>query len=515
MSTSPRTESRPRRIGGAVLAAAIAAACAGCAVGPNFHRPEPPSVATYGPGADPTVTATANGQSQRLDRGARVIGDWWTLFGSEDLDALMKDAVAQNQTLQGAMASLRSSQANLRAGYGIFFPQVDADASATRQRLTLVRFGQSNGASTIFNLFSLSGTITYALDLFGGQRRAVESLQAQADAQAYTVAAAYLTLTSNVVGAVIARAAYAEQAAATEDLIRDQREQVEITEAQAEAGIVSYASALSLRSQIAAVEATLPPLQQRVSQADHLLASLAGRLPADYAAPPVAFSDLKLPDTVPVSLPSELVRQRPDILSAEAQLHQASAEVGVATAALFPSITLNGSYGGNNTSLNTLLSPSGIFWSIGAGIAAPIFHGGTLVQKRQAAIDAYDQSLAAYRQSVLAAFSQVADVLQALDHDARTLDAESRSLSAADEALRLVRANYDAGVANYLQVLIAFEQYHQARIAEIEARAQRLQDTVALFAGLGGGWWDSGRSLLARDGATAAEPKGVALQEPR
>jgi NodT family efflux transporter outer membrane factor (OMF) lipoprotein len=271
---------------------------------------------------------------------------------------------------------------------------------------------------------------------------------------------------------------------------------------------VSYASALSLRSQLAAVEATVPPLLQHVSQTDHLLATLTGHFPSEWAGPTVAFSDLKLPETVPVSLPSDLVHQRPDILAAEAQLHQASAEIGVATAALFPSITLNASLGGNNTTLDTLFSPGGTFWSIGASLAAPLFHGRTLIQKRQAAIDAYDQALASYHQSVLTGFSQVADVLRALEHDAETLDAQARSMTAADEALHLVRANYDAGLANYLQVLIAFGQYHQARIGYIEACAQRLQDTVALFAALGGGWWDSAKSLLTdasgREGDRAA-----------
>jgi len=515
MSTSPRSE-RPRRgaaaaLVRAVLATGLVGLLAGCAVGPNFARPQPPATDHYGEGPDPTATREAEGRAQRLERGAQVVGDWWTLFGSEDLDALMKQAASDSQSLKAALASLRASQSDLRAGYGIFYPQADASASASRQKVTLVRFGQPDGRATIFNLFSLSGTISYALDIFGGQRRAVESLQAQADFQAYTAAATYLTLTANVVSTVIARAAYVEQAQATRDLVRDQEEQVAITEAQAEAGTASYASALSLRSQVAAAEATIPLLLQRASEAEHLLAVLAGHLPSEWSVPRVAFSDLELPESVPVSLPSDLVHQRPDILSAEAQLHQASAAIGVATAALFPSITLNASLGGNNTTLDTLFSPNGTFWSIGAGLAAPLFHGGTLINKRQAAIDAYDQATASYRQTVLAAFSQVADVLQALAHDAEALDAEARSLAAADEALRLVRANYEAGVANYLQVLVAFEQYHQARIAYIQARAQRLQDTVALFAGLGGGWWDSGRSLLA-DATCAPSDAGLATE---
>lgn len=481
---------------GAARWLAAAVCLASCAVGPNFVRPEPPAVDHYAHGSDPTVTSEAEGQSQRLERGAQVVGDWWTLFGSAELDAVMKQAATGNQSLKAALASLRSSQANLQAGYGVFFPQVDANASAARQRSTPVRLGQPNAPASVFNLFTLSGTVGYAFDVFGGQRRTVESLRAQVDFQRYTAVATYLTLTANVVNTVVARAAYAEQARATEDIVRDQKEQIAIIEAQAEAGTVPYASSLSLKSQAAALEATVPPLLLRVSQANHLLATLAGRLPSEWTAPTVTLSDLKLPAALPLSLPSEVVRQRPDILAAEAQLHQASAEIGVATAALFPSLTLSASLGGNNDTLDRLFAANGTFWSLGGNLTAPLFHGGALRSKRRAAIEAYDQALAGYRQAVLVGLSQVADALRALEQDARALEAQARATAAAEEALRLIRANYEAGVANYLQVLVAFDQYHQARIGYIQARAQRLQDTVGLFVALGGGWWDSGKSLL-------------------
>ncbi|HVP66922.1 MAG TPA: efflux transporter outer membrane subunit [Anaeromyxobacteraceae bacterium] len=499
MSTSPKSERRrgaSRRAGTPLPWLLAAGHLASCAVGPDFVRPEAPKVDRYEEGQDPESTVAAEGQAQRLERGAKVVGDWWRLFGSPQLDALMKDAARDNQTLQAALASLHASQANLRAGYGVFFPQADLDASATRQKATFVKFGETGAPASVFNLFSLSGTVTYVLDVFGGQRRAVESLQAQADYQKATAVATYLTLTGNVVNTVIAAAAYAEQARATEELVRDEKEQVSITEAQAEAGTVPWVNALSLRSQLDAAEATVPPLLQRQVQAEHLLATLAGHLPSEWTAPRVAFSDLKLPASLPVSLPSELVSQRPDVLAAEAQLHQASAEIGVATAALLPSITLTGSLGGNNTTLSSMFAPNGTFWSFGAGLTAPLFHGGTLLNKRQAAVDAHDQALASYRQTVLQAFTQVADALRALENDARALAAQARSAADAEEALRLVRVNYEAGTANYLQVLVAFTQYHQARINYIQARAQRLQDTVALFVALGGGWWDPEGSLL-------------------
>jgi NodT family efflux transporter outer membrane factor (OMF) lipoprotein len=247
---------------------------------------------------------------------------------------------------------------------------------------------------------------------------------------------------------------------------------------------------LSLQSQLAALEATLPPLRQKLSQTEHLLATLAGRTPAEWAPPVVEWSDLALPGELPITLPSQFVRQRPDILAAEAQLHSASAEIGVATAALFPSFALNGTYGvGSNTS-NNLFKSSSSFWNLGANVTAPLFRGGTLWFGRQAAIDAYQLSLANYRQTVLSAFAQVADTLRALEHDAELVQAQSLALSASGEALRLIMANYQAGTANYVQVLIANNLYQQAKIGHLQAQTQRFQDTVALFVSLGGGWWN-------------------------
>jgi NodT family efflux transporter outer membrane factor (OMF) lipoprotein len=241
---------------------------------------------------------------------------------------------------------------------------------------------------------------------------------------------------------------------------------------------------------LAAFEATLPPLRQKLDQAGHLLATLAGRLPAEWTPPQIALTDITLPTELPISLPSDIVRQRPDILASEAQLHSASADIGVATAALFPSFTLSGSYGFNNSSIGDLLKSGSNIWSLGANVTTPLFHGGTLWFHRKAAIEAYQQSLAGYRQTVLSAFAQVADTLRALEHDAEGLHAQSQALDAAGEALQLIHVNYQAGTANYLQVLVADYQYHQAKIGYLQAQAQRLQDTVALFVALGGGWWN-------------------------
>ena len=282
-----------------------------------------------------------------------------------------------------------------------------------------------------------------------------------------------------------------------------ERQQVKLAEVQAQAGTVPYSTVLSLRSQLASFEATIPQLEQKLAQSDDLLATLAGHIPAEWKAPDVALVDLRLPSDLPVSLPSDLVRQRPDILVAEATVHAASANVGVATAALFPSITLSGSRAASSNSVSTLFPPNGKAWSIGADATAPLFEGGTLWFKRKASIENYRVATADYRQTVLGAFEQVADTLRALDHDAQTLAAEEAALAAADQALHLIQANYQAGLANYLDVLNADAQDHQAKINQLQAIAVRYQDTVALFAALGGGWWDAPRDRRGADAANA------------
>jgi NodT family efflux transporter outer membrane factor (OMF) lipoprotein len=470
----------------------------GCAVGPDFVRPKPPPVDHYTSGVQPITTIPADGQSQHFEQGAKIASDWWRLFNSSKLDEIIKDALANNPTLQAAQASLRQSQESLRAGYGVFYPQLDTGFDATRQKSSQIRFGGST-ASRIFNLYTLTATVSYALDVFGGERRAVESLQAQVDFQRYMVLGTYLTLSGNIVNTIIARAIYGSEIKATEQIISLQKEQIRITEIQAQAGTVSYSNVLSLRSQMAATEATLPPLRQRLNQTEHLLATLVGRTPAEWTPPLVDLVDFTLPTELPITLPSELVHQRPDILAAEAQLHSASADIGVATAALFPSFTLNGTYGLNNTSIEDLFKNTSSFWNIGASLTAPLFHGGTLSAKRQAAIEGYQQSLSNYRQAVLSAFAQVADILRALEHDAETLNAQSQALSTAEEALRLIQTNYQAGIVNYLQVLTVNDQYYQAKIGYLQALAQRFQDTTALFVALGGGWWNAEQKVLSEE----------------
>lgn len=492
-STEKSREKAQRIVGGLCLILCLS--IVSCAVGTNFVRPKPPSVERYTHGAEPTMTIPADGKAQHFELGGKIAADWWRIFNSSEIDVVIKEALANNQTLQAAQASLRQSQESLRAGYGVFFPQFDASFNATRQKFSPARFG-STSPSIIFNLFTLATTVNYTLDVFGGERRAVESLRAQVDFQHYTALATYLTLTGNVVNTLIAQAAYSAQIKATEEMIRLLKQQIRITETQVQAGTVPYSNLVSLQSQLAAAEATLPPLLQKASQAEHLLATLVGHTPAEWASPQIDLAALTLPNNLPITLPSEFVRERPDILAAEAQLHSASANIGVATAALFPSITLDATYGLNNISIENLFKKSSSFWSLGANAGTPLFHGGTLWFQRKAAIEGFNQSLANYRQTVLNAFAQVADTLRALEHDAEALHAQAQALDAAEGALHLIQTNYQAGLVNYLQILIANGQYYQATIGYLQALAQRFQDTVALFVALGGGWWNAEEKVL-------------------
>jgi NodT family efflux transporter outer membrane factor (OMF) lipoprotein len=470
--------------------AVILAMLEGCAVGPNFVRPKPPDTDRYTRQPRPEPTVAADGQTQQFTPGAAIPADWWGLFKSAPLNALVRQAISNNPTLQAAEASLRQSQDNMRAGYGVFFPQIQGDLAASRQRTAPLQEGlQTPG--TIFNLATASGSISYALDVFGGSRRNVESLRAQADSQRHETKAAYLTLSANVVNTSIARAAYRAEIRATEELIELERQQLYLTQAQVRAGTAPYSSVLSVRSLIAANQALLASLEQNVSQAEHLLATLEGMAPSKATLPDIDLVGLSLPVDLPVSLPSELVNQRPDILSAEAQMHAASAKIGVATANLFPSFSLNGTYGAASMgSFSVLSAASGRFWSLGPSASIPVFQGTTFWYGRRAAIDAYQQSQATYRQTVLGAFEQVADTLKALEHDAEALQAQVEARRAAGEALHLLQVNYRAGLAAYPDVLTADVQFHQATIAYLQAVAQRHQDTVALFVALGGGWWN-------------------------
>jgi NodT family efflux transporter outer membrane factor (OMF) lipoprotein len=472
---------------------------AACAVGPDFVRPTPPAVEGYLPGADghallSSQTIEVDGVAQHFRFGKPVTPNWWTQFGSDTLNQTVRDAMLRNATLESAQASLRQSQYSLRAGYGVFFPQVDLGMAATRQLVPAAHDGL-NGSGSIFSLYTLGTTISYTLDVFGGQRRIVEGLGAEVAYQRAISQGTYLSLTGNIVNAVLARSAYASELAAMDRLLASDAEVLNIVETQGAAGIVPQATVLAARAVLSAAQASEPLLAQHLDQTDHLLATLAGVPPALWTAPNLDLTTLRLPADIPVSLPSDLVRRRPDILAAEAQLHVASANIGVTTAALFPSISLGGTVGFDSLQFSRLGGAASRFWSIGPSLDFPVFQGGTAWFTRKAAIEAYHKSLADYRQTVLLAFAQVADTLKALEHDAQILKADEQALRDATEARQLLKANYQAGLINDADLLTGDAAMQLAQINAMQASAQRLQDTVALYIAIGGGWSDQDSSV--------------------
>ncbi|VAW34319.1 Efflux transport system, outer membrane factor (OMF) lipoprotein [hydrothermal vent metagenome] len=479
----------------AAIAGIVAMALAGCTVGPDFHTPAVPAVSRYTAAPLPAQTVAAptdGGVAQRFAFARQLSSRWWKLFRSPELDALIKRGLAQSPTLSAARAALRETRENFRAAGGaLHYPRLDVNLWAQHQRSSGAAFGGSN---IEYNLYNASVGVSYILDLFGGPRRQLEGLQARVDYQRYQFEGTYLALTGNIVTTAIREAALREQINTTQNILAVERKQLAMVKRQFELGAVSKVAVLSQQSQLATTSATLPPLQKQLAFTRHALAVLAGQLPS-AGLPVFQLDSLHLPEVLPVTLPSTLARQRPDIRAAEALLHQAGAAIGVATANLYPQITLSGSFGTQATGTGDLFSGSGAIWNIGAGLLQPLFHGGELSAKRRAAVAAYDQAAAQYRQTVLLAFKNVADVLCALDSDALTLQARAAAEAAVKANLDLTRRQFRLGAVNYLALLVARRDYQQARIGLVAARAQRYADTAALFQALGGGWWN--RSLAA------------------
>ena len=478
-----------------VLAAIAGAVLAGCAVGPDFHTPEAPAATAYTASAMPPETAASpgpGGTAQRLVPEQEIPAQWWTLFHSTALDQLVRQALADNPTLTAAQATLRQSQESLRALVGsALFPSVDANASVSRQKISGAAFGQPESQFSPFTLYNASVSVSYALDLFGGARRELEALQSQVDFQRFQLEGAYLTLTSNVVTTAVKEASLRAQIRATLEIVAALEKQLDLVERQFQLGGVARSDVLTQRVQLAQTRATLPPLEKELALTRHQLAVLAGRLPGEAAAlPEFDLDGLELPQQLPVSLPSSLVRQRPDVRASESLLHAASAQVGVATANLYPRLTLSGSYGSEAVKPGSLFSGGTEVWSLGAGLLQPLFHGGELSAKRRAAVAAYDQAAAQYRATVLLAFQNVADVLRALEADARTLQAQADAEAAAHDTLDLTQKQFQLGAVSYLLLLNAERQYQQSRISLVQAQAVRFADTAALFQALGGGWWN-------------------------
>ena len=485
----------------------------GCAVGPDFRAPDAPGANGYTPEPLPAhtrSTETPAGAAQEFSVGAALPADWWTLFHCEALDALVRGGLRDSPTLAAAQAALRGAQATQQAQQAsLFVPGVDGSLGATRERVTGAQFGQPNVAASTFTLYSATVAVSYRLDLFGGSRRLLEAYRAQTDYQRAELEAAYLTLTANLVTTAVAEASARGQLSAIEDALTSERAVLAIVERRFAAGAVSRTDVLAQRTQVAQTEALAPALKKALTQSRHRLAILSGRTPDVADLPTFALEDFTLPSQLPVSLPSALVRQRPDIQAAEALLHQASAEVGVATANLYPQINLSGSLGSESVMLGSLFGAGTSFWTLGGSLTQPLFHGGALTARRRAAIANLDQAAATYRQVVLSAFGDVADTLHALDNDADALRAAADVAAAAQATFDLTRHQYDAGGVSYLTLLNAQRQYHEARQGRVRAVAARYADTAALFQALGGGWWNRGAPIAAvdpTDGHPAAIP---------
>ncbi len=478
----------------AVFAMTICA-FSGCAVGPDFQTPKAPAAKAYTAEALPSQTDAAPGTAgatQRFAPGKDISEEWWTLFHSVELDQLIRQALAESPTVAAAKARLREADENRRAQYGALFPAVDANISASRQKISGAGFGQPESDISAFNLYNASVNVSYSPDLFGGTRRKLEALQSQIDYQRFQLEGVYLTLTANIVTTAVKDASLRAQIGAMKEIIEAQERQLDIVEEQLRLGGASRSDVLAQRAQLAQTQALLPPLEKQLAQTRHQLAVLAGRLPSEAALPEFDLNDFQLPEELPVSLTSLLVRQRPDIRAAEETLHAASAQVGVSTANLYPQITLTGSFGLQAGTVGDLFNSGAAIWSFGAGLLQPIFHGGELTAKRRAAIAVYDQAAAQYRDTVLQAFQSVADVLRALAGDASTLKAQAEAAAAARDTLDLTDKQFQLGAVSYLSLLNAERQYEQARLALVQAQAARFADTAALYQALGGGWWNRG-----------------------
>jgi NodT family efflux transporter outer membrane factor (OMF) lipoprotein len=466
-----------------------------CAVGPDFERPAAPDVEGYT--AEPLARQTsaadvAGGEAQHLVRDMDIPGQWWTLFHSPALNALIEQALKNNPTLPAAEAALRQAWENVYAAEGAFFPTAVASYSPSRNKTaTGVTFTAASSGKPWFTLHTAQLVVTYAPDVFGGTRREVESLLATAEFQRFQLEAAYLTLTSNVVAAAVQEASLRGQISAIEEIIKFQTQSLAILRKQFELGQVAGADVAAVEATLAQAEATLPPLRKQLAVQRDLLTALMGRFPSQEPAEKFELASLQLPMELPVSLPSKLVEQRPDIQSAEAQLHAASASIGVAVADMLPQFTLTANGGTVANQISQLfMTPGTAFWTVAGNVAQTVFDAGTLLHKKRAADAAFDQAAAMYRSTVITAFQNVADALHAIQSDADTLKAAYAAERAASKSLEIARRQLQLGAISYLGLLTAQNTYQTALIALVQAQAARYADTAALFQALGGGWWN-------------------------
>jgi len=471
----------------------FAFAFAGCAAGPDFKAPAPPTAKGYLShplGATVAAADVAGGDAQAFEVGADIPGDWWTLFHSPALSVLVAQALKNNHDLKAAQAALRVAHEEVLAQRGSFVPAVSAGFNASRQKdpSSALAPVPSNNAY-LYSLFTPQLSISYTPDLFGLNRRTRESLQAQEQSARFQMIAAWTTLASNVVVTAVQEASLGEQVHATRELVALEKKSLSILQLRSQKGDASKLDVAAQQSQLAQTESGLPALVKQLAATRHALAVLVGAFPDQGPVESLTLADLHLPENLPVSLPSELVAQRPDVRQARANLHAASAAIGIAAAQRLPSLDLTANAGSTALAISKVFTSGTGFWGIAASLTAPIFEGGQLMHQERAAKAAYVEAAEQYRGTVLTAFQNVADTLVALDQDAKGLQAAAQAERAAKTTLDLSQLQLQHGYIGTFELLAAQQSYQQARIARVEAEANRFADTAALYQALGGGWW--------------------------
>jgi len=475
------------------MALGVSLGLSGCAVGPDYHRPAPPAAQAY-TAAAPDIDDGA----QHFVRDMDIPGQWWTLFHSQPLNGLIDDALKNNPDAAAAQAALKSAWENVHAQRGFYWPTVDANVDPTRQKIAGTLASPAASGASFYDLTTAQVSVSYAPDIWGANRRAVESLVAQADAQRFQLEATYLTLTTNLVNAAIQEASLRAQMAATQDMMDSQSKILQTIQKQSGAGDASEGAVAAQQAALEQTRAGLPPLRKQLAQQRDALAVLTGRTPDQELGAQFTLDSLQLPQDLPLTLPARLVEQRPDVRMADAQLHAACAQVGVAFAARLPNINITASWGSATDQMHTLFGSGTGFWNIGAAVTAPLLDGGTLKHKQRAAEAAYKQAAEQYRSTVLSALQNVADTLHALQADADAMTAVARAEQAAARSFDIAQKQYAVGDISMVSLLNAQLAYRQAQLGLIQARAARYADTVALFQALGGGWWNRHDVAVAR-----------------
>jgi NodT family efflux transporter outer membrane factor (OMF) lipoprotein len=470
-----------------LVSVAAASALSSCVVGPNFHEPKPPETSAYlHPSSDAAPVQPQAHDVQNISQGVELAGEWWQLFHSEQLDEVVRTSIAASPTLVAANATLAEAREEVTVARAAFLPSLSAAAGAQRSSTGAVR---TPGTGATANLYSIGLSTSYSLDIFGGTRRAVEQQQALADFQRDQLGAAYLTLTGSVVNEVLTIASTRLQITTTEELIASDRKNLALTQRAFDVGIVPRSDVLTADTQLAADLTQLPSLHKQLDQAYDALAVLAGRAPSEWQVQPFDIEQFTLPRDIPLSLPARLVRQRPDVLAAEMQLHAASAAIGVAVAQEFPDISLSASISREALRAADLFHQFDTLWSAGGSLSQPLFKGGALRAQARAARDAFKAEAATYQAVVLEALGQVADDLWALQYDAQILTVDRHSMDVAFQALKLQQQSYSVGTTTALNLIVAERTYAQARLSYANARVQQFTDSAGLLTALGGGWW--------------------------